>query len=204
MKQLVALVAFMMWIPVPVLGQGEPGVFLEPEALAITSQAGDCTYSINPTSATVAAAATNGTVSVTASSGCSWTATSNAGWITVTEVGAETARTLDSTGQVGLYTSVAIGTDNNPVISYYDHTNGDLKVYVCADAACASGTARTLDSTGAVGLYTSIAIGTDNNPVISHFDNTNGDLKVYVCADAACTDGTARTIIGGIKHPPLT
>ena len=118
MKQLVALVAFMMWIPVPVLGQGEPGVFLEPEALAITSQAGDCTYSISPTSATVAAAATNGTVSVTASSGCSWTATSNAGWITVTEVGAETARTLDSTGDVGRNTSVAIGTDNNPVISY--------------------------------------------------------------------------------------
>ena len=138
MKQLVALVAFLMWIPVPVLGQGEPGVFLEPEALAITSQAGDCTYSINPTSATVAAAATNGTVSVTASSGCSWTATSNAGWITVTEVGAETARTLDSTGDVGRFpgTSVAIGTDNNPVISYYDSTNTDLKVYRCRTTDC--------------------------------------------------------------------
>ena len=38
MKQLVALVAFMMWIPVPVLGQGGPGVFLEPEALTAAPQ----------------------------------------------------------------------------------------------------------------------------------------------------------------------
>ena len=38
MKQLVALVAFLMWIPVPVLGQGGPGVFLEPEALTAAPQ----------------------------------------------------------------------------------------------------------------------------------------------------------------------
>ena len=38
MKHLVALVAFMMWIPVPVLGQGGPGVFLEPKALTAAPQ----------------------------------------------------------------------------------------------------------------------------------------------------------------------
>lgn len=38
MKHLVALVAFLMWIPVPVLGQGGPGVFLEPEALTTAPQ----------------------------------------------------------------------------------------------------------------------------------------------------------------------
>lgn len=43
-----------------------------------------CTYSILPTSASVGAAATTGSVSVTASSGCSWTASSNASWIRVT------------------------------------------------------------------------------------------------------------------------
>ncbi|MCP4250938.1 MAG: BACON domain-containing protein, partial [bacterium] len=44
-----------------------------------------CTYSILPSSRAHAAAATSGqTVSVTAPFGCAWTATSHAGWITVT------------------------------------------------------------------------------------------------------------------------
>jgi hypothetical protein len=56
--------------------------------------------------------------------------------------------TLETTGYVGWYTSVAIGDDGNPVISHYDTTNGDLELYVCADAACSSGTNVTLETTG--------------------------------------------------------
>ena len=37
---------------------------------------------------------------------------------------------VDTVGLVGSYTSMAIGTDNNPVISYLDETNNDLKVAV--------------------------------------------------------------------------
>lgn len=43
-----------------------------------------CTYSITPLSNSVAAAGGNGTVAVTAGSGCPWTATTSANWITVT------------------------------------------------------------------------------------------------------------------------
>ncbi len=35
---------------------------------------------------------------------------------------------VDSTGNVGTYPSIGIGTDGIPVISYYDSTNWDLKV----------------------------------------------------------------------------
>ncbi|MGI0017943.1 MAG: hypothetical protein ACREA1_04490, partial [Nitrosotalea sp.] len=35
---------------------------------------------------------------------------------------------LDSAGIVGTYASMKIGTDSLPVISYYDNTNGYLKV----------------------------------------------------------------------------
>jgi len=49
------------------------------------NQASGCTYGISPTSDTpVAAGATGSTVAVTAGSGCTWTATSNSAWITIT------------------------------------------------------------------------------------------------------------------------
>ena len=43
-----------------------------------------CTNSISPTSQSIGSAGGTGTVNVTAASGCSWTAVSNASWITIT------------------------------------------------------------------------------------------------------------------------
>ena len=48
------------------------------------SQSAPCTYSISPMSATFDKAGGNGTVSVTTQSACTWTAVSNANWITIT------------------------------------------------------------------------------------------------------------------------
>lgn len=44
--------------------------------------------------------------------------------------------TLDGSGNVGQYSSVTIGTDGLGLISYYDATNGDLKVAHCSDLFC--------------------------------------------------------------------
>jgi hypothetical protein len=55
------------------------------------NQAGSaCSYSLNPTGASLTAASGAYTVQVTATSGCAWTAASNAGWITVTSGSSET------------------------------------------------------------------------------------------------------------------
>jgi hypothetical protein len=43
-----------------------------------------CSYSISPTSQSLDATGGSGTVAVTSSSGCAWTASSNASWITIT------------------------------------------------------------------------------------------------------------------------
>lgn len=110
--------------------------------------------------------------------------------------GSATITTLDSTGTVGTYTSIAIGADGIPVISYYDVTNADLKVAKCANAACAgSATVTTIDSVGNVGWYTSIAIGSDAIPVVSYYDLSNGDLKVAKCINAACTGSATITTV---------
>ncbi len=53
------------------------------QAFTITQSMG-CTYTIAPTSQTIAAAGGTGTASVTAAAECAWTATSNDTWITVT------------------------------------------------------------------------------------------------------------------------
>ena len=103
---------------------------------------------------------------------------------------AATNQTLETTDDVGYYTSVAVGADGNPIISHYDATNDDLELYVCANPTCTTGTNQTLETTGNVGWYTSVAIGADGNPVISHWDGSNGDLELYVCANPACTTGT--------------
>ena len=70
---------------------------------------------------------------------------------------------------VGQYNAISIGLDGNPVISYYDMTNGNLKVAKCANPAC-TGTAvvTTVDnSANNVGRYSSITVPVDGLPVIS-------------------------------------
>ena len=49
-----------------------------------------CTFLVSPTSQSFARTGGTGTVNVAVSSGCSWTATSNAGWVTVTKGGSAT------------------------------------------------------------------------------------------------------------------
>lgn len=95
---------------------------------------------------------------------------------------------VDGTGR---FNSIAIGTDGNPVVSYYDLPNGDLKVLRCNDRLCdgTDDTTNIVASAGDVGQHTSLAIGKNGNPVIAYYDVTNHDLKVARCNDKACAGG---------------
>ena len=96
---------------------------------------------------------------------------------------------IDNAFFVGQFTSIAIGADGLPVVSYY-HDIGRLKVAKCGDAACtpATNVVSIVDSplNTSVGRYTSLAVPADGLPIISYHDLSNGALKIAKCGNAAC------------------
>jgi len=101
----------------------------------------------------------------------------------------ETISTVDDpANNVGQNTSITIGTDGFPIISYFDVTALSLKVAKCNDPACVPG-GETITTVDAGGGKSSIAIATNGFPIIGYFDVANGLLKVMVCNDDACTGG---------------
>ena len=81
---------------------------------------------------------------------------------------------MDSSNQVGPYTSIALDTSGKAHISYYDFGNRDLKYTTNATGTWVT---STLDSSGDVGEYTSLALDSSGNVHISYYDDTNFNLK---------------------------
>ena len=101
---------------------------------------------------------------------------------------------VDSAGDVGWFTSMVIGSDGYPAISYYDADNRTLKFAHCSDAGCTSATTTTIDGgfnlAGLFSTDTSITVGSDGYPIISYYELILpflGRLKVADCEDITCT-----------------
>jgi len=84
--------------------------------------------------------------------------------------------TVDSEGSVGKYNSIAVDSEGNPHISYYDYTNNYLKY---AKWTGSTWTIQIVDSAGYgnMNVYTSIAVDSADNPHISYYDVTHDYLK---------------------------
>ncbi len=95
-------------------------------------------------------------------------ATSTAGW---------TISTIDSEGDVGWFSSIAVDSNNKAHISYVDATNGDLKYATNASGSWQELTVDSLGDVGPVFSSRSIAIDSNNKIHISYYDATNGYLK---------------------------
>lgn len=103
--------------------------------------------------------------------------------------------TIDSRPNTGLASSIAIGADGLPIISYLDGDHDIVKVVHCGDPACSSGnTVTTIDGQIFLGASTSIVIGDDHLPVIA-YSALFPALRVAHCGDAKCRSENVLTTI---------
>lgn len=84
-------------------------------------------------------------------------------------------------------TSIALGADGFPVLSYRDSAFEDLWVAHCTDVECSGADTTKVDDSGNVGPGTSIAVGTSGYAYIAYTDDAANDLVVARCTNTACT-----------------
>jgi hypothetical protein len=116
----------------------------------------NCTYNISPTNQSISSAVGTGSVSVTTQSGCSWTATSNDSWITIT--------------------SGSSGTGNGTVnysVSSNANTNSRTGTMTIA------GQTFTITQSGLTCTYTI-------SPTKESFDSSGGTRSVSVTTQSGC------------------
>lgn len=136
---------------------------------------------------------TAGDLSVARYVGSSGTGCTSSAW---------TCTAIETTNDVGQFTSIAFDPSGAAWISYYDVTGQNLRVaqYVASSGTgCASSawTCTAVETTNSVGTDTSIAFDSAGKAWVTYFDDTNDDLRLarYVgsggtgCATAAwsCT-----------------
>jgi hypothetical protein len=90
----------------------------------------------------------------------------------------------------GKFSTIAIGSDGNPLFGFVDSRFGrdedDIRVMiaVCADPACSSRTVNTIETTSP---KTQIAIAIDDGvPLLAY--KADGKLKIAQCLDSRCSE----------------
>jgi Metallo-peptidase family M12B Reprolysin-like/Viral BACON domain len=132
--------------------------------LFTVSQAAGCSYSLSPTSASVAAGGGSGTTSVTAASGCAWNATSSASWLTVSSA-------TSGTGSAAI--AYAAGTNTGAARSA-NLTIGDATFLVTQDAAAPSSAGAAVALSASQIQFGNVQVGKTGRPKSVTLSNSGG------------------------------
>ncbi|HEV2915112.1 MAG TPA: BACON domain-containing carbohydrate-binding protein [Pyrinomonadaceae bacterium] len=168
------------------------------------SRAPACTFAISPTSASLPAAGGTGSVAVTATTGCQWSATSNATWITIT-AGAS------GTGNGTVSYSVAANTATTSRTGTITIAGKTFTVtQAAATAACTftisptsasfasgGGTGSITVTTGANCAWTARSNVTWITVTAGASGNGNGTVSYSVAANTATTSRTGTITVAG-------
>ena len=133
---------------------------------------------------------------------------SNSGFLQVVHCGnaacsaaTDTIADPDPVAFIGSDSSITIGADGLPVVSYRNEKNtpvtgsdDTLRVVHCGDMACATAnrTITDVDTDAGSGFSTAIAIGSDGLPVIAHRSSVSGAVRVVHCTNVFCTPNVVR------------
>lgn len=104
--------------------------------------------------------------------------------------GGESFTSPDTAGRVGDFTSLALDSSGNPVVSYRlgFGPSGKLKVMHCNDPNC-SGDDESITVPDNLSSRTSLRLDSSGNPVVSYLVGTDHGigLRVLHCGDPTCT-----------------
>lgn len=144
-----------------------------------------CTYNISPTSASPAAGGGSGSVSVTTSNGCSWTATSNVSWITTSASGT-------SGGSAGYLVAANTGPARSGTINVAGNTFTVNQANGCT-YSLSSPSSGTISVTGGSGSFT-----------VNASNSACGWTASKVAAWITITSGTSGTGTGTVGYSVST
>jgi len=110
--------------------------------------------------------------------------------------GNESTITLDADGDVGVQPALLLH-NGNPVVTYRDETNGDLKLLRCFDPNCAGGNDPivSLDTASDSGKNSSPTIDAAGNLAVSY--DAGAELRLLRCGTDTCIES-----VGGIAAAP--